>query len=86
MVTANASTGAGAGAFGGLIRPQRANLKSDDMRGRALRDHVGGQLALKHRADEGHLAADGPVSFDAVTSVTSARSSRAASVGAKSRV
>ena len=49
----------------------------------ALRDDVGGQLALEHRPHEHRPPS--PVLI-AVTSVTSARSSRAASCGAKSRV
>ena len=82
--TASARTGAGDAPLRRLVGAERANLKRDEMRRRALRHDVGGQLALEHRPHERRLAAARVLT--PVTSVTSARSRRAASFGAKSRV
>ena len=55
------------------------------VRRRPLGGHVGDQLALEHRPRE-RAASPSAARVSPTTSVTSARSSRAASVGAKSRV
>ena len=67
-----------------LIGAERADLERDEVRRRPLRHDVGGQLALEHRPHERAAAAVRVLT--PVTSVMIARSSRAASFGAKSRV
>ena len=82
--TARARTGAGDAPSCRLIGAERADLERDEMRRRPLRHDVGRQLALEHRPHERRLRRR--PCLMAVTSVMSARSSRAASFGAKSRV
>ena len=82
--TASARTGAGDAPARRLIGAERADLERDEVRRRALRHDVGGELALEHRPHE--RAVRRSTVLTPVTSVTSARSSRAASFGAKSRV
>ena len=82
--TASARTGAGDAPLRRLVGAERADLERDEVRRRPLRHDVGGQLALEHRPHE--RASSPPPLLTPVTSVTSARSSRAASFGAKSRV
>ena len=67
-----------------LVDAIGADLERDEVRRRPLRHDVGGQLALEHRPDERRSRQ--PDALMPVTSVSSARSSRAASFGAKSRV
>ena len=54
-VTSSARTGAGDAPSRGLIGAKRADLERDEMRRRALRHDVGGQLALEHRPHERRL-------------------------------
>ena len=83
-MTSSARTGAGGRALRRLVDAKRADLKRDEMRRGSLRHDVGGQLALEHRPDE--RVPRRRRALMAVTSVISARSMRAASFGAKSRV
>ena len=59
IVTGSARTGARRRAPRRLVRAKRSDLHRHEMRRLSLRDDVGGQLALKHRAHERRRTVDG---------------------------